>query len=69
MCPRHGRHVYWFAVFVLLRPTIPLIVSETVLDTNDDPNIDNVSLSSDNVIQLWVVIFNSGWAEKFTIGL
>lgn len=39
MRPRHRSHVYWFAIFVLLRPTIPLVVSEAVLDTDDNPMI------------------------------
>lgn len=39
MRPRHCRHVYGLAVLVLLRPTIPLVVSEAVLDANDDPMI------------------------------
>ena len=37
MRPRNRRHIYGLAVFVLLRPTISLIVSEAVLDANDDP--------------------------------
>ena len=37
MRPRHCSHIYWFAIFILLRPTVPLIVSETVLDTDNNP--------------------------------
>ena len=33
----HVGHVYWFTILIVLRPTIALIVSEAVLDTNDDP--------------------------------
>lgn len=40
MCPGHGGHIDRFAVLIVLLAAIALIVSEAVLDANDDPAAD-----------------------------
>lgn len=37
MSSRHGRQVNGFAILVVMVAAIPLIVPETVFDTDDDP--------------------------------
>ena len=34
----HVRHVYRLAVFIMLRPSIPLVIAEAIFDTHDNPN-------------------------------
>ena len=40
MCPGHGGHINRFAVLIVLLAAIALVVSEAVLDANDDPAAD-----------------------------
>lgn len=40
MRPRHGRHVDWLAILILLRPAVSLVVPEAILDADDDPDDD-----------------------------
>lgn len=42
MGPWHGGHIDWFAVLIVLLAAVTLVVSEAVLDANDDPAANQI---------------------------
>lgn len=46
MRPGHGGHIDRFAVLIVLLAAIALVVSEAVLDANDDPAADQRGLTA-----------------------